>query len=71
MVDHQVDLEVEQELVDQVREVNLQQEEQEVAPLQEVGVEQVQEEHQHPDQHLRQAEVEQEDQELDVIYGLK
>ena len=62
-MDHQVGLGVEQELVDQVREVSLQQEEQEVVQVLEVEVEQVQEEHLHLGQHLRQAEVGQEDQE--------
>ena len=68
-----VDLEVEQELdpVDQTQEVSHLLEEQEVVQAQEVEVEQVQEEHLHLDQHLKQAEVGQEDQELDVIYGLK
>jgi hypothetical protein len=60
-----------EEVVDQIQEVNQHQEVQEVDLHQEVEVEQVQEEHQHLDQHLVQAEVGQEDQELDVIYGLK
>ena len=71
MVDNQVGLGVEKELVDQVKEVSHLQEEQEVVQALEVEVEQVQEEHLHLDQHLRQVRVGQEDQELDVIYGLK
>ena len=71
MVEHQVGLGVEQELVDQVKEVSLHQEEQKVVQALEVEVEQVQEEPLHLDQHLRQAEVVQEDQEVNVILGLK
>ena len=64
---HQVDPEVEQELVDQVKEVSLQQGEQEVALVQEVEVEQELVEHLRLEQHLRQVKVEQVDQKLDVI----
>ena len=73
MVEPQVDLEEVflEEAVDQIQEVNHPQEEQEVVQVQEVEVEQVQEEHQQLEKHLRQSEVGQEDQEIDVIYGLK
>ena len=73
MVDPQVDLEevFPEEVVDQTQGVSHLLEEQEVVQALEVEVEQVQEEHLHLDQHLRQVEVGQEDQELDVIYGLK
>ena len=57
--------------VNLILEVNQQPEEQGVVLTQEVKVEQVQVEPVHQEQHLKQVKVGQEDQELDVIYGLK
>tara|TARA_A100001391_G_scaffold89696_2_gene59232 strand:- start:885 stop:1079 length:195 start_codon:yes stop_codon:yes gene_type:complete len=64
-------VESQEDQVDPIQEVNQHPEEQVVVLGQEVEVEQVQEEHLHLEQHLKQVEVEQEDQGVNVIYELK
>ena len=72
-MDHQVDLEevYQEDVVNQTQEVKSLQEVLVVVLALEVEVEQAQEEQKHQEQRLKQVEVEQEDQGLDVIYGLK